>query len=69
GLGHLTSLQGLHIDSCPSLEFLPGEELQHLTSLQTLIISSCDSLQCLPEEGLPPSLSHLSIRRCPALEK
>ncbi|KAI5342913.1 hypothetical protein L3X38_010789 [Prunus dulcis] len=69
GLGHLTSLQELDIDSCPSLEFLPGEELQHLTSLQTLIISSCDSLQCLPEEGLPPSLSHLRIRRCPALEK
>ncbi|KAI5342754.1 hypothetical protein L3X38_010630 [Prunus dulcis] len=69
GLGHLTSLQELDINSCPSLEFLPGEELQHLTSLQTLYIWDCPSLQCLPEEGLPPSLSHLSIRGCPTLEE
>ncbi|XP_008231749.1 PREDICTED: putative disease resistance RPP13-like protein 1 [Prunus mume] len=68
GLGHLTSLQTLQIGSCPSLEFLPGEELQHLTSLQTLYIIGCPSLQCLPEEGLPPSLSHLRILWCPALE-
>ncbi|KAH0981924.1 hypothetical protein GBA52_009101 [Prunus armeniaca] len=67
--GHLTSLQVLEILLCPSLEFLPGEELQHLTSLQTLSISWCQSLQCLPEEGLLPSLQRLKIYRCSALEK
>ncbi|BFG20659.1 hypothetical protein CerSpe_069320 [Prunus speciosa] len=69
GLGHLTSLQLLIIALCPSLEFLPGEELQHLTSLQTLRIGWCGSLQCLPEEGLPPSLSYLCIKGCPALQE
>ncbi|XP_021822582.1 putative disease resistance protein At3g14460 [Prunus avium] len=68
-LGHLTSLQVLEIRNCPTLEFLPGEELQHLTSLQKLYIWRCDSLQCLPEEGLPPSLSHLYINECSALEE
>ncbi|XP_020412736.1 putative disease resistance protein At3g14460 [Prunus persica] len=67
GLGHLTSLQQLHISGCDSLEFLP--RLRHLTCFQQLHIYSCPSLEFLPEEGLPPSLSSLSISDCSALEK
>ncbi|BFG20666.1 hypothetical protein CerSpe_069400 [Prunus speciosa] len=70
GLGHLTSLQKLQIDNCPSLEFLPAEELQHLTSLQELHIMFCPSLQCLPGEELQnlTSLQTLSIFWCPSLQ-
>ncbi|CAL2237668.1 unnamed protein product [Prunus armeniaca] len=64
--GHLTSLQHLRMESCPSLEFL---QLQHLTSLQRLYISWGDNLQFMPKEGLQPSLSLLQIYKCSGLEK
>ncbi|ONI21231.1 hypothetical protein PRUPE_2G054300 [Prunus persica] len=64
-----TTLHTLCISDLSTLKSLDGKGLGHLTSLQTLKIYSCPSLQCLPEEGLPPSLSHLSIRCCPTLEE
>ncbi|CAL9005319.1 unnamed protein product [Prunus brigantina] len=62
-----TTLHTLSISS--TLKSLDGKGLGRLTSLQVLEIGSCPSLEFLPEEGLPPSLSHLRIFFCPALEK
>ncbi|KAI5343344.1 hypothetical protein L3X38_011220 [Prunus dulcis] len=62
-----TTLHTLSISS--TLKSLEGKGLGRLTYLQVLEIGSCPSLEFLPEEGLPPSLSHLRIFFCPALEK
>ncbi|CAL9004821.1 unnamed protein product, partial [Prunus brigantina] len=64
-----TTLHTLGISDLSTLKSLDGKGLGHLTSLQELHIMRCPSLQCLPEEGLPPSLSYLCIRGCPALEE
>ncbi|CAL2237779.1 unnamed protein product [Prunus armeniaca] len=43
GLGHLTSLQSLHISGCDSIQFLPEEGLP--PSLSFLRISQCSALE------------------------
>ena len=62
------NLECLSIASCPLLQFLgPKEILKSLTSLRDLYIEDCPMLQSLPEDGLPSSLQHLQIQRCPLL--
>ncbi|XP_038985456.1 putative disease resistance protein RGA3 isoform X2 [Phoenix dactylifera] len=67
GLGHLTALQYLHIDSCPQLAVLP-DGLQNLTALQKLYISDCPQLAVLPDGlGHLTALQDLYIENCPKL--
>uniref|UniRef100_A0A7N2R3B9 Uncharacterized protein n=1 Tax=Quercus lobata TaxID=97700 RepID=A0A7N2R3B9_QUELO len=62
------NLECLSIASCPLLQFLgPKEILKSLTSLKDLYIEDCPMLQSLPGDGLPSSLQHLQIQRCPLL--
>ena len=68
-LQHLISLKYMGISECPMLEFLAKEGLQHLTSLQRLYIIDCPKLKYLTKQRLPPSLSFMSVRNCPPLEK
>ena len=68
-LQHLISLKYLDISECPMLQSLAKEGLQHLTSLQKLYIRDCPKLKYLTKQRLPPSLSIVSVRNCPLLEK
>ncbi|KAK4593726.1 hypothetical protein RGQ29_017722 [Quercus rubra] len=62
------TLECLSIGSCPFLQSLgPKEILKSLPSLKDLYIEDCPMLQSLPEDGLPSSLQHLQIQRCPLL--
>nr|POE69572.1 hypothetical protein CFP56_14380 [Quercus suber] len=45
------------------------EILKNLHSLKDLYIEDCPMLQSLPEDGLPSSLQHLQIQKCPLLAK
>ncbi|XP_027909268.1 putative disease resistance protein At3g14460 [Vigna unguiculata] len=63
------SLTQLSISNSPNLEKLDYKGLYQLSSLQSLRLDNCPNLQCLPEEGLPKSISHLHIGRCPLLEQ
>jgi hypothetical protein len=47
---------------------IDGKWLEHLTSLQNLEIVNAPKLKSLPQKGLPPSLSVLSMTRCPLLD-
>uniref|UniRef100_A0A7C9D380 Adenylate cyclase n=1 Tax=Opuntia streptacantha TaxID=393608 RepID=A0A7C9D380_OPUST len=60
-----TSLRYLEIMECPKLRRVDGKALQILSSLQELHILSCIQLESLLEEGLPLSLGHLVISKCP----
>ncbi|KAK8665366.1 hypothetical protein V6N13_005535 [Hibiscus sabdariffa] len=64
-----SSLTSLTIDDLRNLERLEYKGLQHLTSLFRLNISNCPKLHSVPEKMLLPSLSHLSIQRCPLLKE
>ncbi|GMN63186.1 hypothetical protein TIFTF001_032264 [Ficus carica] len=64
-----SALTSLEIWKFKSLKSLDGKGFQHLTSLQTLVIHYCEKVECLPEQGLPNSLTHLSIYRCPMLKE
>jgi hypothetical protein len=64
-----TSLTSLHIQSFPNLKSLDKKGLQHLNTLEYLWIRNCPKLNCMPKQGLPPSLSMLSIDKCPLLKK
>jgi hypothetical protein len=64
-----TSLTSLHIQSFPNLKSLDKKGLQHLNTLEYLWIKNCPKLNCMPKQGLPPSLSMLSIDKCPLLKK
>jgi Leucine-rich repeat (LRR) protein len=68
-LRHVTTLQELDINNCPTLKYLP-EWIGDLTSLQKLQILNCPNLISLPE-GMRrlSSLRDLSIVECPLLEK
>ena len=68
-LQHLISLKYLEISECPMFQSLAKEGLQHLTSLQKLYIRACPKLKYLTKQRLPPSLSSVSVRNCPLLEK
>ena len=68
-LQHLISLKYLEISECPMFQSLAKEGLQHLTSLQKLYIRDCPKLKYLTKQRLPPSLSIVSVRNCPLLEK
>ncbi|RXH93960.1 hypothetical protein DVH24_016027 [Malus domestica] len=61
-----TILTTLCIFNSPNLKFLDSKGFQNLTALQHLFIDGCNELECLPE-GLPTSLSHLDINKCPLL--
>jgi Leucine-rich repeat (LRR) protein len=62
------TLECLSISSCPLLQSLgPKEILKSHPSLKDLSIEDCPMLQSLPEDGLPISLQHLQIQRCPLL--
>ncbi|KAM0006288.1 putative virus X resistance protein-like, coiled-coil [Helianthus debilis subsp. tardiflorus] len=63
GLQHLTSLQDLSFDDCPSLKKLSHS--QHLTSLQHLSFHNCPSLKELSNPHHLTSLQHLYFRSCP----
>ncbi|XP_062115673.1 putative disease resistance RPP13-like protein 1 [Humulus lupulus] len=63
------TLKGIVIEESSKLETLNGKAFRQLTSLTSLKIIRCNSLRCLPEEGLPTSLTHLSIQRCPLLKQ
>ncbi|XP_059063773.1 disease resistance protein RPV1-like [Cryptomeria japonica] len=64
-LGDLTSLRGLSIKNCPSLESLPTS-LGNLSSLRNLSITDCPSLKCLPQsEQHFNLLENLRIQACP----
>ena len=64
------TLECLSIGSCPFLQCLGSEEiLKNLHSLKDLYIEDCPMLQSLPEDGLPSSLQHLQIQKCPLLTK
>ncbi|XP_034703483.1 putative disease resistance protein At3g14460 isoform X2 [Vitis riparia] len=64
-----STLTSLIIDNFPNLKSLDNKGLEHLTSLETLSIYHCEKLESLPKQGLPSSLSHLYILKCPLLEK
>ncbi|KAL6327557.1 hypothetical protein AAG906_021847 [Vitis piasezkii] len=64
-----STLTSLIIDNFPNLKSLDNKGLEHLTSLETLSIYHCEKLKSLPKQGLPSSLSHLYILKCPLLEK
>jgi hypothetical protein len=64
-----TSLTSLHIQSFPNLKSLDKKGLQHLNTLEYLGIKNCPKLNCMRKQGLPPSLSMLSIDKCPLLKK
>jgi Leucine-rich repeat (LRR) protein len=64
-----TSLTSLGIWNFPNLKSLDKKGLQHLNALERLTIYNCPKLNCMPEQGLPPSLSILSIDKCPLLKK
>jgi len=68
-LRHVTTLQYLHINNCPTLNSLP-EWIGDLTSLEDLQIWKCPNLISLPE-GMRrlTFLRHLRIVECPRLEK
>ncbi|GMP40682.1 hypothetical protein CsSME_00011029 [Camellia sinensis var. sinensis] len=59
---NLTSLQTLHIWSCPRLASFPKEGLP--PSLLHLWIDDCPELATFPEQGFPPSLLSLVISPC-----
>ena len=62
------TLECLSISSCPLLQSLgPKEILKSHPTLKDLYIEDCPMLQSLPEDGLPSSLQHLQIQRCPLL--
>ncbi|XP_028960597.1 putative disease resistance protein At3g14460 [Malus domestica] len=61
-----TILTTLCIFNSPNLKILDSKGFQNLTALQHLFIDGCNELECLPE-GLPTSLSHLDINKCPLL--
>ena len=64
------TLECLSIGSCPFLQCLGSKEiLKNLHSLKDLYIEDCPMLQSLPEDGLPSSLQHLQIQKCPLLTK
>lgn len=63
------SLTCLDIEEFPNLRYLSSRGFRNLNSLATLRISDCPKLTSLPKDGLPPSLLHLSITRCPLLEE
>ncbi|GLT70845.1 hypothetical protein SLA2020_429010 [Shorea laevis] len=58
------SLDRLTLRNCPQLRELPIV----FPNLLKLEIKSCDSLRALPEDGLPSSLEHLQIQKCPLLK-
>ncbi|KAJ4782266.1 Disease resistance protein (CC-NBS-LRR class) family [Rhynchospora pubera] len=65
---HLPSLLNLRIFECPGESFPPG---LHLPSLVDLIITECPGIKSFPPglQNRLPSLQHLSINNCPALER
>jgi len=63
------SLTSLTIGGCPNLKKLDYKALYHLSSLKMLTLDDCPNLQRLPEEGLPKSISHLQIVKCPSLRE
>ncbi|TYH19094.1 hypothetical protein ES288_A05G325500v1 [Gossypium darwinii] len=64
-----SSLTSLRISSLPNLKSLEYKGFQHLTSLSYLSIYNCPKLQSMPPNMLPPSLSRLSIEKCPLLKE
>ncbi|MFQ6653623.1 hypothetical protein Gotur_024927, partial [Gossypium turneri] len=64
-----SSLETLGIWGLPNLKSLKYKGFQHLTSLCDLYIDSCPKLQSMPPNMLPPSLSRLSIEKCPLLKE
>ncbi|KAK7382346.1 hypothetical protein VNO80_01197 [Phaseolus coccineus] len=63
------SLTCLDLSELSSLETLECKGLLHLTSLQELCIKNCEKLKNIGGERLPVSLTKLSIKGCPLLEK
>ncbi|XP_028943760.2 putative disease resistance RPP13-like protein 1 [Malus domestica] len=63
------SLTLLKIEGFPNLKKLSSKGFQFLTSLQYLGLWNCPKLASIPEEGLPPSLEHLNIHKCPVLKE
>ncbi|XP_024157212.1 putative disease resistance RPP13-like protein 1 isoform X2 [Rosa chinensis] len=61
-----TTIEELRIYSISKLD---GKGFTQLTSLKELSICNCPELRCLPDEGLPTSINHLEIVRCPLLEQ
>ncbi|KAH0716400.1 hypothetical protein KY284_009305 [Solanum tuberosum] len=59
-----SSLSRLIIDDCPNLKSLPPLP----SSLSELTITDCCNLKSLPVKGMLPSLSELSISKCPFLK-
>ncbi|WMV56137.1 hypothetical protein MTR67_049522 [Solanum verrucosum] len=59
-----SSLSQLIIDDCPNLKSLPPLP----SSLSELTITDCCNLKSLPVKGMLPSLSELSISKCPFLK-
>ncbi|TYG70642.1 hypothetical protein ES288_D05G329700v1 [Gossypium darwinii] len=64
-----SSLLSLWIRFLPNLKSLEYKGFQHLTSLCHLYIAGCPNLQSMPPNMLPPSLSCLSIEKCPLLKE
>ncbi|KAM1139596.1 hypothetical protein FF1_039727 [Malus domestica] len=60
------NITSLIIQRLPDLGSI-SEVLENLSSLHKLVIRECDKLQYLPVKGLPATLCHLSIHRCPLL--
>ncbi|TYJ36614.1 hypothetical protein E1A91_A05G318800v1 [Gossypium mustelinum] len=64
-----SSLTSLRISSLSNLKSLEYKGFQHLTTLSYLSIYNCPKLQSMPPNMLPPSLSRLSIEKCPLLKE
>ena len=61
-----TTLTRLVFGNLSNMKTINSKELKRLIFLESLTILNCPELLCLPDDdGIPISLSHLTILRCP----